>query len=52
MDVDVVAYTEDFLTEMQNALLGDLFETQLPPRQPLDPNRRVVTLECAEELEE
>lgn len=48
---DATAYTEDFMTEMQNALLGDLFGTQLPPRQPLDPNRRALTLEGAEQLE-
>lgn len=48
---DAIAYTDDFLTEMQNALLGDLFETRLQPRQPLDPNRRAITLGSADDLE-
>lgn len=48
---DSIAYTDDFLTEMQNALLGDLFETKLYPRQPLDPDRRAITLGSADHLE-
>jgi len=48
---DATAYTEDFLTEMQNLLLGDLYGTRLKPREPLDPACRAVTLEQAGELE-
>ena len=47
---DATAYTEDFLTEMQNVLLGDLYGNHLDPRQPLDPRRRAVTLDQAQEL--
>lgn len=45
------AYTEDFLTEMQNVLLGDLYGHHLEPRKPIDPAHRVVTLGQAEYLE-
>lgn len=48
---DATAYTEDFLTEMQNVLLGDLYGHRLQPRQPLDPALRAITLDRAEELE-
>jgi hypothetical protein len=48
---DSIAYTEDFLVEMQNLLLGDLFGMQLGQRQPLDPDIKVVCLDHAEELE-
>ncbi|MDV3456985.1 hypothetical protein RZN05_08325 [Sphingomonas sp. HF-S4] len=48
---DTTAYTEDFLTEMQNVLLGDLYGNHLEPRQPLDPARKAVTLDRAQELE-
>ncbi len=37
---DAVAYTEDFLIETQNRLLGDLFRAQLRHRQPLDPAKK------------
>lgn len=49
---DAVMYTEDFLVELQNALLGDLFATQVVHRKPLDPAKRVVTLEHADELDQ
>lgn len=48
---DATAYTEDFLTEMQNVLLGDLYGNRLEPRQPIDPTRRTVTLDQAQDLE-
>lgn len=48
---DAIAYTEDFLTEMQNVLLGDLYGNRLEPRQPIDPSRRTVTLDQAQDLE-
>lgn len=49
---DAVMYTEDFLVELQNALLGDLFAKQVAHRKPLDPAKKVITLEQADELEE
>jgi len=48
---DAVAYTEDFLTEMQNVLLGDLYGNHLEPRRPLDPAQHAVSLDRASELE-
>ncbi len=49
---DTVMYTEDFLVELQNALLGDLFANQITHRQPIDPTKRVISLEDAEKLEQ
>ncbi|OYW48569.1 MAG: hypothetical protein B7Y36_16915 [Novosphingobium sp. 28-62-57] len=46
-----VMYTEDFMVELQNALLGDLFEKQVAHRKPLDPAKKVITLENADELD-
>lgn len=48
---DATAYTGDFLTEMQNVLLGNLYENCLESRQPIDPTRRVVTSDQAQYLE-
>lgn len=48
---DAVAYTEDFLVEMQNLLLGDLFGTQVNRRKPIDPTQKVICLDHAEALE-
>jgi hypothetical protein len=48
---DAVMYTEDFLVELQNALLSDLFEKKVAHRIPLDPAKKVITLEQADELE-
>lgn len=48
---DATAYAEDFLTEMQNVLLGDLYGNHLEARQPPDPARRAVTLDRAQELD-
>ena len=48
---DAVMYTEDFLVELQNALLGDLFAKQVAHRKPLDPDKKVITLKDADELE-
>lgn len=50
--MDVISYTEDFLVELQNHLLGDLFARNVAHRKPLDPNSQVITLDRAEELEE
>jgi hypothetical protein len=49
---DSVAYTDDFLVELQNHLLGDLFDRKVTHRQPLDPNSKVITLENAQKLEQ
>lgn len=48
---DALAYTEDFLVELQNHLLGDLFDNVVAHRKPYDPGKKVVTFEQAEELE-
>lgn len=48
---DGTAYSEDLMVELQNLLLGDLFGHKLLPRNPLDPTKKVVTLEQADELE-
>lgn len=47
---DAVAYTDDFLLELQNCLLGDLFGKSANHRVPLDPKKKVITLDNAEEL--
>ena len=48
---DAMMYTEDFLAELQNALLGDLFGKKVAHRIPIDPAKKVVTLESAGELQ-
>jgi hypothetical protein len=48
---DATAYTDDFLVEMQNSLLGDLFGRNVSHRMPLDPRKKVITLENAADLE-
>ena len=48
---DAIAYTEDFLVEMQNRLLGDLFQTELIHREPIDPAKKVIRLDQADALE-
>lgn len=45
------SYGEDFLVEMQNALLGDLFGTHVKHRVPLDPKLKAISLDRFEELE-
>lgn len=49
---DAVMYTEDFLVELQNALLGDLFGKAVTHRKPLDPTKKVITFQQADELEQ
>jgi len=49
---DAVAYTEDFLVELQNHLLGDLFGKEVAHRKPYDPAKKVVTFHQAEQLEQ
>lgn len=48
---DANAYSEDLLVALQNLLLGDLFDNEVPTRQPVDPDKRAVTLSKADELE-
>jgi hypothetical protein len=48
---DATAYAEDLLVALQNLLLGDLFKTPVPPREPIDPAKRAVTLDQADALE-
>jgi hypothetical protein len=48
---DAVSYAEDSLVELQNRLLGDLFNSSVPHREPIDPNSKVITLDNAGELE-
>ena len=48
---DAVMYTEDFLVELQNHLLGDLFGKKVAHRKPLDPAKKVITFQQASELE-
>ena len=48
---DGIMYTEDFIVEMQNLLLGDLFGTRLSRRQPVDPSKKVIRLDQADSLE-
>jgi hypothetical protein len=48
---DASAYSDDLLFELQNLLLGDLFESRLKARQPPDPSKRAITLQNAGALE-
>ena len=48
---DAGMYAEDFLVEMQNRLVGDLFGHVVAHRAPLDPSKRVISLDHFEELE-
>jgi hypothetical protein len=48
----LTAYTSDFQVEAQNLLLAELFGNVVAPRQPLDPNLKVVTLAEADQLKE
>lgn len=43
---------EDFLVEMQNLLLGDLFKTRAAPREPIDPAFMVIRLDQHEVIEQ
>lgn len=49
---DAVMYTEDFLVELQNVLLSDLFGQKVVHRKPLDPAKKVITLQQGDELEQ
>jgi hypothetical protein len=43
-------YLHDFDREMQNLLLGELFQHQLSPRRPMDPRMTVVALSRYDQL--
>lgn len=45
------ALYDDFRREMQNLLLGDLFDNRVPPRTPISPSSIVVSLENSEAIE-
>lgn len=46
-----ISYTEDLLTEMQNCLLGDLFGNQINAREPINPDKQVITLSNSDLVE-
>jgi hypothetical protein len=48
---NATAYVEDYLVELQNHLLGDLFNNEITHRQPIDPASKVITLANSNELE-
>ena len=45
-----VMYAEDFMVELQNSLLGDIFDQKVEHRDPPDPSARVIRLDQYEEL--
>lgn len=49
---DIGSYVHDLTIESQNNLLSGLFERRVPPRQPIDPNCKVISTdpEKAEQL--
>src|SRR3546814_18159482 len=49
---DLIAYGHDLQVELQNHLLGDLFETAVEHRQPIDPKCKVVKLADSEALKQ
>lgn len=49
---DATAYADDLLIDLQNLLLGDLFKAKLAPRKPLDPAKKAITLDQADQLEQ
>ncbi len=46
-----VGYALDFSVEMQNLLVGDLFDHAVPRREPIDPAIKVIRLDQADELD-
>lgn len=49
---DIECYAEDFLVEMQNLLLGDLFGNSVDHREPIDPNSKVISVANYKQLED
>lgn len=47
---DISMYAGDFIVELQNVLLGEIFGNEVAHREPLDPERRVIRLEDHDEL--
>lgn len=48
--IDCGAFCEDLIVELQNAHLGEVFDTKLAHREPEDPSRIVLRLDKYEEL--
>lgn len=48
---DIGCVSDDLIVDLQNVLLGDLFQTKVHHRQPLDPSHQVITLDRHEELQ-
>jgi hypothetical protein len=44
------SYIFDLQVEMQNRLLGELFQNTVPKRRPIDPRLKVITLEDSDGL--
>jgi len=42
---NITAWVEDFLVEIQNLMLGDMFKMPVAHRKPIDPNQRVIKLD-------
>ena len=49
---DMSSYAEDFVVELQNILLGDLFGYNVPHRVPIDQNGKVISLANFDALED
>jgi hypothetical protein len=49
---DGISYSEDFMVETQNHLLGDLFASRVAHREPINPKAVVIDLARHEELEQ
>ncbi len=48
---ELSSYVEDFMIELQNFLVGDLFGKIVPYRQPINPDFKVIRIGDAENLE-
>ena len=46
----LLAYIIDIQAEMQNLLVGELFNTKIPPRRPINPKFKVLQLDRDKEL--
>ena len=49
---NMTAWVEDFLVEIQNLMLGEIFKKPVAHRTPLDPSQRVIKLESFAALNE
>lgn len=48
---ELSSYVEDFMIELQNFLVSDLFGKKVPYRQPIDPDLKVIRIDNSEDLE-